>query len=144
MSLEVLIIPLGILAYRAVKEARRSDLCEKCRQTRITDRDLLLEALSKCEATEIRVAKGVVTAQHQGRSIRFQVVEAEVVGRVDGGTEAETLGLIANVEDAAGRIIQARKVEEVRLRAAQLGLQLVGEQVADDGTVELIFEEVRT
>jgi hypothetical protein len=41
----------------------------------------------------------------------------------------------------AGRLVQADKVDELRLRAAQLGLVLVGEEVADDGTVQLVFEE---
>lgn len=142
MSLEVLIIPLGIMAYRALREGRRSDLCENCRQTRITDHDLLLESLAKCGATNIKVRKGVVTALHEGRAIRFQMIEGEVVGRVDKASEVTTLEFIDQVERAAGRIVQARKVEEMRLRAAQLGLRLVGESVDADGSVELIFEEV--
>lgn len=144
MSLEVLIIPLGIMAYRALREGRRSDLCENCRQTRVTDSDLLLKALARCGASDIKVNRGVVTALHRGRAVRFQVVEGEVVGRVDKASEAETLEFIDEIERAAGRIMQVTKVEEMRLRAAQLGLRLVGESVDAEGSVELVFEEVTT
>lgn len=141
MSIEVLLIPLGIAAYTALKEHRRTDLCEGCKQTRITSPDLLVLALQKIGATEVLVDEHVVTAHLGEGSLRFQMVEGVFLGRFDGGSEDETAALLARVDGAVGRIIQVAKVEEMRLRAAQLGLVLVGEEVAEDGTVQMVFEE---
>ena len=141
MSIEVLLIPIGIAAYTALKEHRRTDLCEGCRQTRITTSVLLVQALEQMGATEIVVDQHVVTAQMDKESLRFQMVEGVFLGRVDGGSEEETAATLARLDGEVGRIVQAAKVEEMRLRAAQLGLELVGEEVAEDGTVQMIFEE---
>lgn len=51
MSLEVLLIPLGIAAIAAIREAKSTDLCEKCKTTRITDQQLLEDALVAMGAT---------------------------------------------------------------------------------------------
>jgi hypothetical protein len=141
MSIEVLLIPLGIAAYSALKEHWRSDLCEGCRQTRVTERSLLVEALETLGATSIEHNGETITADIKGRSVRFQLVEGVYLGRVDSGADHETRALIATVNEAAGRVMQAAKVDEMRLRAAQLGLSLVGEEISEDGTVQLVFEQ---
>lgn len=141
MSIEVLLIPLGIAAYSALKEHRRSDLCEGCRQTRVTERSLLVDALTSLGASSVAHDGLTTTAEIDGRPVRFQLVEGVFLGRVDGGSDQQTDALVAMIDDAAGRLVQSAKVDEMRLRAAQLGLTLVGEEVADDGTVQLVFEQ---
>lgn len=141
MSIEVLLIPIGIAAYTALKEHRRTDLCEGCKQTRITAPELLVHVLEELGATGVVVEQHVVTARLGTGTLRFQMVEGVFLGRVDGGTEEQTSVLLAQVDTTVGRIVQAAKVEEMRVRAAQLGLVLVGEEIAEDGTVQMIFEE---
>jgi hypothetical protein len=141
MSIELLLIPLGMAALSALKEHRRTDLCEGCRQTRLTDVTLVIRALQELGATHIVSDGNVVTARSPRGQLRLQLIQGIFLGRVDGGTEAENLQLASDVDEAAGRLVQADKVEEMRTRAAQLGLVLVGEDVADDGTVQLVFEE---
>jgi hypothetical protein len=141
MSIELLLIPVGLAAYAALKEHRRTDLCEGCKQTRVVQPELLVRALERLGATDIVIDGQVIAAQSVRGSLRFQLIEGLFLGRVDNGSEEETQRLLADLDSAVGEIVQSDKVEEMRTRAAQLGLRLVGEEVADDGTVQLIFEE---
>lgn len=141
MSIELILIPLGIAAYAALKEQRRTDLCEGCKQTRVTEPGLLIRTLNQLGATDVVGEGDLIRARSAHGMVRFQLVEGIFLGRVDDGSEEETQLLIDNVNTAVGRILQAEKVEEMRTRAAQLGLRLVGEEVVDDGTVQLVFEE---
>jgi len=141
MSIELVLIPLGIAAYAALKEHRRTDVCEGCRQTRITTTDLLVRGLRQLGATDIAIDGQVVTARTERGTLRFQLVEGLFLGRVDEASEEVTRQFLTDLDAAVGRVVQAEVVDEMRTRAAQLGLQLVGEEVADDGTVQLVFEE---
>ena len=47
MSIEVILIPIGLAAYRMLKEYRRTDLCAGCKQTRVTEVALLCRALER-------------------------------------------------------------------------------------------------
>lgn len=139
MSLEVLLIPLGIAAIAAIKEARSTDLCEKCKATRIEDQSLLVEALTALGATDIRQNEGRLTATSRYGELTFARVGQVFLGRVD-GTEEATPGMLADLESAVGAILQFRTVESVREQAAAMGLTLLT-QTAQDGTVQLVFEE---
>ncbi len=141
MSIELVLIPLGIAAYAALKKHRQADLCEGGKQTRITRTDLLVRGLGQLGATDIAIDGQVVTARTERGTLRFQLVEGLFLGRVDEASEEVTRQLLADLDAAVGRVVQAEMVDEMRTRAAQLGLQLVGEEVADDGTVQLVFEE---
>src|SRR4051794_36769890 len=63
MSVEVLLIPLGIAAYGALatwaKESRSVDLCEKCKATRVMQTPILVEALTAMSV--------VITSQTEDR-----------------------------------------------------------------------------
>jgi len=140
MSLEVLLIPLGIAAIAAIKEARSTDLCEKCKNTRITDASLLVEVLERMGAADLVVADSRITAATSFGPVTFQMVGKLFLGRVDGNVEALTEAMLAQVDATLGTISQARSVERIRERAAEMGLILVTEN-ADDGTVQLVFEQ---
>ncbi|MDP9883103.1 hypothetical protein J2W21_000593 [Sinomonas atrocyanea] len=141
MSLEVLLIPLGIAAIAAIKEARSSDLCEKCKATRIEDQSLLVEALQALGATDIQQTNGRLTAKSRFGQLTFARVGKAFLGRVD-GAESATPSMLAELDSAVGSILQFRTVESVREQAASMGLTLIT-QTAQDGTVQLVFEEQR-
>jgi hypothetical protein len=142
MSIELLIIPIGIAAWRAYKEYRRTDVCDGCIESRVNSAELLCRALESLGVTDFKFEESVVTAKRGTADIRFLHVEDAFVGRIDGATEEENRTFVEEVDRAAGRLIQNDKVEAMRTRAAQLGLRLVGEETAEDGTVQMLFEEI--
>jgi hypothetical protein len=164
VSIELVLIPVGIAVYAAIKERsiarsevsskpeetpldtagkerQHNDPSEGCLQSRITDAGLLGRALEQAGAQDFEWRGPVLVAQLGGRPIRFLQGSGVFVGRFDDGSEEESRALIASVDALAGRLVQADKIDEMRTRAAQLGLVLVGEELADDGTVQLVFEE---
>jgi len=142
MSIELLLIPIGLTVYAAIREYRDTTLCEKCRTTTVTDLHLLDRALQHLGATGIEhLTEQVVVAHLGGRAIRFQKAGEAIIGRVDEHDD-ETDLLVNQVNVAAGLVSQRDTIEAMRLRAAELGLRLVGEETAEDGTVQLLFEEV--
>ncbi len=141
MSLEVLLIPLGIAAVAAVREMRSSDLCEKCRATRIKDSSLLLASLRQVGATATQVAEDRVLASSKWGPLTFQRVGEVFLGRVD-GREALTEEMLGELHSALGEIVQSAMVEDLRRQAEQMGMLLISE-TDDNGTVQLVFEEVR-
>lgn len=140
MSLEVLLIPLGLAAIAAIREAQSTDLCERCRPTRITDQSLLRAALAQLGAEKLTESEGRVTGTLGSDTFTFQRVTSVFLGRIDRGSEDRTNTFLADVDRATGRIVQDRSVEDVRARASQLGLTLIQER-ATDGTVQLVFEQ---
>ena len=53
MSVEVLLITLGIAAYAAWKEGRSPALCERCKTTAIREQRLLVKALVVFGASDL-------------------------------------------------------------------------------------------
>lgn len=141
MSIEVLLIPLGIAAIAAIKEARSSDLCERCKDTRITDQELLVQGLAMIGVVDIVQADGRVTGSATYGPITFQRVGQVFLGRVDTGSDLETAALLVGLERAIGGIVQQRSVSEIRQRASELGMTLIEER-SEGGTVQFIFEQV--
>ena len=142
MSLEVLLIPLGIAAYAAWRESSSTDLCEKCKSTRITDQRLLVNAVESLGASSIVVGEGRVTGRIAANTFTFQQVGDIYLGRIDGADEAVTLDFLTHLEARVGHIVQAENVEVIRRRAQEMGMVLL-EQRNADGSVQLVFEEAR-
>jgi hypothetical protein len=142
MSLEVLLIPLGIAAYAAWRESSSTDLCEKCKSTRITDQRLLVNAVESLGASSIVVGDGRVTGRIAANTFTFQQVGDIYLGRIDGADEAVTLDFLTHLEARVGHIVQAENVEVIRRRAQEMGMVLL-EQRNADGSVQLVFEEAR-
>jgi hypothetical protein len=141
MSIEVLLIPIGIAAYAAWKEHQRTDLCEKCKPTRIKDGNLLVSALETIGASNFSFDSVQLTADWNGSHLTFQKVGDIFLGRVDNASEAATTAMLQSLDSALGQVVQLQNLQLVRERATEMGLTLVGEEVQDDGSVELIFEE---
>jgi len=140
MSLEVLLIPIGIAAFAAWRESQSTDLCEKCKTTRITDQGLLKEALVEIGATNLSEGDGRITGQSPYGRITFQRVGQVFLGRVDKADAGVTSSMLGQVEAAVGTITQIRSVDRIRQRAAELGLILLTE-TAENGTVQFVFEQ---
>lgn len=141
MSLEVLLVPLGMMAIAAIKEAREADAVQEQRMLRITDRDLLARSLDSLGTRYLRSDTGDVAIDRPEGPVIISSDAGVLVARAAAPSQGLT-DFVDAVEAAAGRIRQADSVEQMRLRAAQLGLRIIGEQVSADGTVELVFEEV--
>lgn len=145
MSIEVLLIPLGIAAFGAatsmVKEAMSTDLCEKCRATRIMDPALLVAALAAMGATTTSNSESRVLAKGPWGDLTFQKVGDVFLGRVD-GNEGATPTMLAELDVQVGRVVQGRTAALVVERAKELGFRLI-EQQEDDGALNYVFEEIR-
>jgi len=140
MSLEVLLIPIGLAALAALREIRSTDLCEKCKATRITDQALLVQALTGVGASNLVEADGRVTAESRFGSLTFQRVGATYLGRVDGADAVVTAEMLTDLDRSVGEITQMRSMNRIRERATELGLVLLSER-NEDGSIQLVFEQ---
>lgn len=141
MSLEVLLIPIGMAALAALKEARSTDLCEKCRATRITEVDVLTEALAALEASVTSVTGGRVNAESRWGTVTFQKVGDVFLGRVDDADAATTDAMLGELDGAVGRVMQNRTAQLVMERAEALGFRLI-QHHEEDGSLNYVFEEI--
>lgn len=140
MSLEVLLIPLGIAAIAAIREARSTDLCEKCKTTRIKDQQLLHDALLAMGATSLSVTEGRITGDSPYGRITFQRIGELFLGRVDRVDDQVTDNMLAALDMTVGALLQQRTVAALHARAAEMGMTLVS-QTAANGEVQLVFEQ---
>ena len=141
MSVECILIPVGIALVAAWREARSNDLCEKCRATAITDQRLLVDALFELRAFNIVESDGRVTASTAFGRCTFQKVGEVFLGRIDEAPQSATETMLVALQGAVGTVLQHRSAERLRVRAAELGLRLIEERAAD-GEIRLVFEEV--
>jgi hypothetical protein len=140
MSLEVLLIPLGIAAIAAIREARSADLCEKCKTTRITDQQLLQDSLLAMGASDLSVAEGRITGNSPYGRITFQRIGDVFLGRVDSPPSEVTDNMLAALDISVGGLLQQRTIASLHARAAEMGMVLVS-QTAANGEVQLVFEQ---
>lgn len=140
MSLEVLLIPIGIAAIAAIREARSTDLCEKCKTTRITDQQLLQDGLTAMGATDLSVAQDRVTGNSPYGRITFQRIGEAFLGRVDNAQDETTANMLAALDMSVGRLLQQRTIASLHTRAAEMGMILIS-QTASNGEVQLVFEQ---
>jgi hypothetical protein len=140
MSLEVLLIPIGIAAIAAIREAGSTDLCEKCKTTRIADQQLLQDALTAMGATDLSVAQDRLTGNSPYGRITFQRIGEVFLGRVDNAEDATTANMLAALDMSVGGLLQQRTIASLHTRAAEMGMVLVS-QTAANGEVQLVFEQ---
>lgn len=139
MSLEVLLIPLGIAAIAAIREVNNSSQYESYKPTRITDQELLQDSLRSMGATDIRAVDGQVTADSAYGRIAFQRIDKVFHGRVD-NDENQTSNLLVALDMSVGALLQQRTINTLHARASEMGMVLVS-QTASNGDVQLVFEE---
>ena len=135
-----MLIPIAIAGIAAIKEARSTDLCEKCKTTRISDQQSLVKALIRLGATQISEVTGRVTCNSSFGQLTFQQVNNVFLGRVDNGSEAENLEMLAVVDTEFGAVVQLETAEHAKDYAKANGLKVVSENWVD-GNLQLLFEE---
>ena len=140
MSLEVLLIPIAIAGIAAIKEARSTDLCEKCKATRISDQQALVKALVRLGGHDIVEIDGRVTCNSPFGALTFQSVNNVFLGRIDGATEEENLQMLTALDIEFGAVVQIETAEHAKNFAKQNGLKVVSENWVD-GNLQLLFEE---
>lgn len=140
MSLEVLLIPLGIATVAAIREARSTDLCEKCKTTRITDQQLLQESLLAMGATNLSIADGRITGDSSFGRVTFQRIGEVFLGRVDEANDQTTTEMLAALDVRVGGLLQQRTIMSLHARAAEMGMVLVSHS-DNNGEVQLVFEQ---
>lgn len=140
MSLEVLLIPLGIATVAAIREARSTDLCEKCKTTRITDQQLLQESLLAMGATNLSSADGRITGDSSFGRVTFQRIGEVFLGRVDDANDQTTTEMLAALDVRVGGLLQQRTIMSLHARAAEMGMVLVSHS-DNNGEVQLVFEQ---
>jgi hypothetical protein len=140
MSLEVLLIPLGIAAIAAIREARSTDLCEKCKTTRITDQQLLQDGLLAMGASDLSVTEGRITGNSPYGRITFQRIGEVFLGRVDAASSEAIDNMLAALDMSVGGLLQQRTIASLHARAAEMGMVLVS-QTSANGEVQLVFEQ---
>ena len=140
MSLEVLLIPIGIAAVATMREALSTDLCEKCKTTRITDQHLLQDALLAMGATDLSIIDGRITGRSSFGRITFQRIGETFLGRVDNADDEKTASMLAALDSSVGRLLQQRTIASLHTRAAEMGMVLIS-QTAANGEVQLVFEQ---
>lgn len=145
MSIEVLLIPIGIAAYGSIstliREASSEDLCEKCQATRVLDPTVLRDALALMGAHVISDSVDRIRADSRLGALTFQRVGDVYLGRVDGGSESETVAALAELDTHVGLVMQSRTAAIVMQRAKELGFRLI-EQHDQDGAMNYVFEEI--
>lgn len=144
MSVEVLLIPLGIAASGAIatwaKELKSVDLCEKCLATRVMEMPLLVEALTAVGVSISTQSEDRLTGTSEWGDVTFQKVGDIFLGRVD-GDEVATQSMLSKLDAEVGHIAQVKTASLVVERARELGFRLV-EQHDKDGTLNYVFEEI--
>lgn len=145
MSVEVLLIPIGIAAYGALatwaKEARSIDLCEKCKATRVMEMSILVEAVAEMGVVVTSHTEDRLAGTSKWGALTFQKVGDLFLGRVDGNDEDATRSMLTALDAQVGRIAQLRTAALVEERAKELGFRLI-EHRDEDGALNYVFEEM--
>lgn len=145
VSVEVLLVPLGIAAFGAVstamREARSKELCEKCKATRITDPEILRQSLDRMGVMITHDEGGRIRATGRWGPLTFQKVGDIYLGRVDGNDTNATRAMLTELDSHVGRIAQLRTAAIVEQRAMDLGFRLI-QQRDEDGVLSYVFEEI--
>lgn len=142
MSVELLLIPVGLAAIAAIKAARTDDESSvvELQETRVTDLGLLVEALSTIGAQQIRQTETGVAATSPWGDLTFEEAGPVFAGRVDGDVQGSA-EMLRHLDAAAGRIMQQRTAQRAIEQAEALGFRLI-QQTEEDGTLNYVFEEL--
>ncbi|MQA25920.1 MAG: hypothetical protein GEU94_10680 [Micromonosporaceae bacterium] len=146
MSVSVLLVPLALAAAAAVtgvaagRDAQGRVVCQV--RTRMRDANLLGAALRESGGVVSTDDTGAVHADWQQSRATFQrdqdgIWSAHFTGEVD---ESRAVEITRAVDVAYGRQVQQAVLQRLRERAGSAGLRLESEMVADDHSVQLVFQ----
>ncbi len=144
MSLEIILVPLAIAAYGSWKARSMERDNVLLVETRLKDSALLAQALQAMGGTSVEVDGGVVQAVLGIRKISFRADSNGVlIAHVDTKDQEEAISLLLEVDKQYGLQVQTAVVERVKQRANGLGMNLVSQIKSEDGSINIVLEEVR-
>jgi hypothetical protein len=141
VSLEILLLPAGMAAVAAIRQARDSSLCEGCKATNIAGKSILLSALARLGAVITAETEDRVEGKLAGNNFVFQKMGDAFLGKTLSESEMTTEELLSKVQEEAGFVFQEMTVQKVREQANALGLTLVTE-AQQNGEIRMVFETV--
>lgn len=144
MSLEIILVPLAIAAYGSWKARSMEKDNVLMVETRLKDSALLAMAIQAIGGTSVEVDGGVVQAVVGNRKVSFRSDSSGVLtAHVDTKNQDEATSLLLEVDKQYGIQVQAAVVERVKQRAGGLGMNFVSQVTSEDGSINIILEEVR-
>lgn len=144
MSLEIILVPLAIAAYGSWKARSMEKDNVLMVETRLKDSALLAMAIQAMGGTSVEVDGGVVLAVVGNRKVSFRSDSSGVLtAHVDTKNQDEATSLLLEVDKQYGIQVQAAVVERVKQRAGGLGMNFVSQVTSEDGSINIILEEVR-
>jgi hypothetical protein len=144
MSLEIILVPLAIAAYGSWKARSMEKDNVLLVETRLKDPALLALALHAMGGTSIEVDGGVVQAVIGNRKLSFRSDSSGVLtAHVDTKDQDEAVSLLLEVDKQYGFQVQEAVVERVKQRASGLGMNIVSQITSEDGSINMVLEEVR-
>jgi hypothetical protein len=144
MSLEIILVPLAIAAYGSWKARSMEKDNVLLVETRLKDPTLLALALHAMGGTSIEVDGGVVQAVIGNRKLSFRSDSSGVLtAHVDTKDQDEAVSLLLEVDKQYGFQVQEAVVERVKQRASGLGMNIVSQITSEDGSINMVLEEVR-
>jgi hypothetical protein len=94
--------------------------------------------------TSVNVDEGVVRAIVGNRNVSFQSdSNGLLTAHVDTKDQEEAISLLLEVDRQYGIQVQAAVVERVKQRAGSLGMNVISQIKGEDGSVNMILEEVK-
>ena len=144
MSLEIILVPLAIAAYGSWKARSMEKDNVLMVETRLKDSALLAMAIQAMGGTSVEVDGGVVQAEVGNRKVSFRSDSSGILtAHVDTKNQDEATSLLLEVDKQYGIQVQAAVVERVKQRAGGLGMNFVSQVTGEDGSINIILEEVR-
>jgi hypothetical protein len=144
MSLEIILVPLAIAAYGSWKARSMAKDNVLIVETRLKDSAILAATLHSMGGTSVNVDEGVVRAIVGNRSVSFQSdSNGLLTAHVDTKDQEEAISLLLEVDRQYGIQVQAAVVERVKQRAGSLGMNVISQIKGEDGSVNMILEEVK-
>jgi|688.fasta_scaffold176900_2 hypothetical protein len=144
MSLEIILVPLAIAAYGSWKARSMAKGNVLIVETRLKDSAILAATLHSMGGTSVNVDEGVVRAIVGNRNVSFQSdSNGLLTAHVDTKDQEEAISLLLEVDRQYGIQVQAAVVERVKQRAGSLGMNVISQIKGEDGSVNMILEEVK-
>jgi hypothetical protein len=113
-------------------------------ETRLKDSAILAATLHSMGGTSVNVDEGVVRAIVGNRNVSFQSdSNGLLTAHVDTKDQEEAISLLLEVDRQYGIQVQAAVVERVKQRAGSLGMNVISQIKGEDGSVNMILEEVK-
>ena len=113
-------------------------------ETRLKDSALLTLALHAMGGTSVEVNGGVVQAVIGNRKVSFRSDSSGVLtAHVDTKDQDEAISLLLEVDRQYGLQVQVAVVERVKQRVSGLGMNIVSQITSEDGSINMVLEEVR-